>query len=432
MISSREPARCFRTLIVLVAAGGACLAPEALDVSTSVASVEVVPASAGLVLGATLQLRAIVRDKQGDIVTDRTVQWTSDHPSVAPVTRIGIVTALAVGVAVVTATSGGKRGASTITVTNVAVAAVTVIPESLTMQVGGSAQLQAVARAASGDTLKDRPVTWSSTDTTVARTYGDGMVTGVAPGVARIAGTIEGKSDTAVVTIVPPGAGPWPNEPRGFTVISDQPWSSALSLGWTLQFGVPPLIVPDAAAPLSPPDILQITYPTGFVAGSAPSTMIHSVAGKKQLYIGTWWKPSNPWQGQAANVNKIQYVFTSSNSTMTLEMYGSPGGPYELRVYNSLSTSNGTWLVSNVIHVPVTLGEWHKIEWLLVENTSTTPANGLCRWWLDGKLIGDYTGVLYPAEPFDVYKIAPVWGGIGGTKTETDYFWFDHTYLSGK
>jgi len=117
--------------------------PEALDVSTSVASVDVVPASAGLALGATLQLRAIVRDKQGDIVTDRAVQWTSDHPSVAPVTRSGIVTALAVGVAVVTATSGGKRGASTITVTNVAVAGVTVIPESLTMQVGGSAQLQA-------------------------------------------------------------------------------------------------------------------------------------------------------------------------------------------------------------------------------------------------------------------------------------------------
>src|SRR6266498_1491006 len=397
-----------------------------------VESVAVVPPAAGLAIGAVLQLRAILRDAEGDVVTNREVTWTSDAPAVASASPAGLVTAVAVGVAIITATSEGRSGTSEITASRVPVAAVQVTPESLTVLVGEVAQLEAVVRGASGDTLTDRPVSWSSTDSAVALAYGDGRVAGISAGVAGIVATSEGKSDTASVTIVPPATSPWPNEPSSFRLISDQPWDAVTSLGWVLQFGEPPVIVPDPTASFSPPNVLQITYPIGFASGSAPSTMVHSVAGMKQLYVGIWWKPSNPWQGNDAGTNKIQYVFTSDNGSMPMVMYGSPEGPYELRVFPQFTTSSDVWLVPNVNTVPVTLGKWHKIEWLIAYNTTTEPANGICRWWLDGQLVGDYTNVKYPSEPLAEYKVAPVFGGVGSPKARLDYFWYDHVRLSGK
>jgi hypothetical protein len=397
-----------------------------------VASVEVVPPAAGLAIGAVLQLRAILRDAEGDMVTNREVTWTSDAPAVASVSSAGLVTAVAVGVAIITATSEGRSGSSQITVSPVPVAAVLVIPESLTVPVGEVAQLEAVVRGPSGDSLTDRPVTWSSTDSAVAFAYGDGRVTGISAGVAGIVATSEGKSDTASVTVAPPATSPWPNEPSSFRLISDQPWNAVTSLGWELQFGELPAIVPDPTAPFSPPNVLQITYPVGFASGSAPSTMVHSVAGMKHLYVGIWWKPSEPWQGNESNSNKIQYIFTGSNGSIFMAMYGPPPGPYELRVFPQFTTSSDVWLVPNVKRVPVILGRWHKIEWLISYNTTTDPANGICRWWLDGQLIGDYTNVKYPSEPLDEYKVAPVFGGVGSPKARQDYFWYDHVRLSGK
>jgi hypothetical protein len=26
--------------------------------------------------------------------------------------------------------------------------------------------------------------------------------------------------------------------------------------------------------------------------------------------------------------------------------------------------------------------------------------------------------------------LSPTWGGVGDTKSETDYFWFDHVHIS--
>ena len=37
-----------------------------------------------------------------------------------------------------------------------------------------------------------------------------------------------------------------------------------------------------------------------------------------------WWKPSNPWQGNASNVNKIQFLQVQ-NSSVYMTMYGPKG-----------------------------------------------------------------------------------------------------------
>lgn len=395
-----------------------------------VVAITVVPEVANLAPGETVSFVAAGLTAGGDTLPYEPVEW---HATGGTITPQGVFTAGPnPGEYTVTATSSGPLpGRAEVEVFRRVVAVVNVSPETITVPVQGRWAFTATPLDSAGNPLPVG-VVWTSTDTSVATVDESGVATGVGPGSATIIASSQGRTGTGVITVVPPGTGPWTHEPTGFNVISDQPWDSVTSLGWRLEFGVMPVIVPDATARLSPPSVLQITYPVGFQSGSAPSTVVHSVAGMRQLYIGMWWKASNPWQGNDSNSNKIQYIFTNASGSAFMVMYGRPGGPYELRVFPQFKTSSDVWLTPNVTNVPVTLGQWHKIEWLLVANTTTDPPNGICRWWLDGQLIGDYTNVSYPAEPFYEYKVAPVFGGNGIAKVETDYFWYDHVHLSGR
>ncbi len=434
----RPARRCAAIPLILAIAGG-CLAEDTTvpvvpppPPDTKVVQLVVEPGTASLSPGESQRFAAYGLTADGRHV-DGPVLWSANGGTITP---DGVFTAdTAAGSFSVTASSNTWGLAATASVRVLPrrrVVSVAVRPDTATVPIQGSWRFQAILLDSAGDSLGGRLVSWRSTDTTVAVVDSTGLVTGLAPGTATITAVSEGTTGSALISVVRPGSGPWPNEPSGFKGISDQPWDAVTSLGWELQFGVLPTIVPDPTAPLSPPNVLQITYPIGFASGAAPSTVIHSVAGTKQLYIGIWWKASNPWQGNVSNSNKIQYVFTDADGSAFMVMYGTPGGPYELRVFPQFKTSSDIWLVPNVVHVPVTLGKWHKIEWLLVYNTTTDPPNGICRWWLDGQLIGDYGNVSYPSAPLVEYKVAPVFGGVGTPKTETDYFWYDHVHLSGR
>ena len=64
-------------------------------------------------------------------------------------------------------------------------------------------QLTAVARDASGAELEGRTVTWSSSASSVATVSSSGVVTGVAAGEATITASVEGRTASARVTVVP-------------------------------------------------------------------------------------------------------------------------------------------------------------------------------------------------------------------------------------
>jgi uncharacterized protein YjdB len=81
-----------------------------------VASVTVSPASANVGVGAVQQFTATLRDANGNTVSGRTVTWASSALAVATVSGGGLVTALAVGTATITAASEGQSGNATLTV----------------------------------------------------------------------------------------------------------------------------------------------------------------------------------------------------------------------------------------------------------------------------------------------------------------------------
>jgi uncharacterized protein YjdB len=81
-----------------------------------VASVAVTIASSSLVPGQTAKATAFARDSLGSLLTDRVFTWASSAPSVATVSASGLITAVAIGSATITATSDGKLGTASLTV----------------------------------------------------------------------------------------------------------------------------------------------------------------------------------------------------------------------------------------------------------------------------------------------------------------------------
>jgi hypothetical protein len=181
------------------------------------------------------------------------------------------------------------------------------------------------------------------------------------------------------------------------------------------------------------PTALQFTYPVGFVGGKAPGNEYLDFPGATHFYSSVSWQANSNWQGNSSDVNKLQHILMDAGGGEAyLAFYGPPGGPYELRA--ALEFTNGDtrdFLLPNVSNIPVTMGSWHQIEWQLEYNTTTAPANGTVRWWMDGKLIGQYSDVLFPSQKMVEYQISPTWGGSADVKQQTDYFWFTSALVRG-
>ena len=169
-----------------------------------VASVDVTPATATIAVNTTVQLTATPKDANGNALTGRAVTWTTADASIATVDANGLVTGTAVGGPVtITATSDGKSGTSAITVsaTVIPVASVSVTPTAPSIPVGGTVQLTATLKDASGNPLSGRTITWQSAAPGIATVDGSGLVRGVAAGSATITATSEGKSGSAIVSV---------------------------------------------------------------------------------------------------------------------------------------------------------------------------------------------------------------------------------------
>jgi uncharacterized protein YjdB len=153
-------------------------------------------------LNGITSLTATLRDANGNIVTGRVVTWTSSSNQIATVNADGLVTGVAIGTATITATSEGKIGTATVSVTPVPVGSVTVSPATTSVTVGLTTPLTAVVRDANGLVVTGRLVTWTSSNTAAATVSATGVVTGVALGSATITATSEGKFGTSAVTVV--------------------------------------------------------------------------------------------------------------------------------------------------------------------------------------------------------------------------------------
>lgn len=85
-------------------------------VSAVVASVAVAPAQSAVVIGGTRTFTATARDRLQNVITGRTVTWSSNPSSIATVNASGVATGVAAGTTVISAAVGDVTGAATLTV----------------------------------------------------------------------------------------------------------------------------------------------------------------------------------------------------------------------------------------------------------------------------------------------------------------------------
>ena len=197
-----------------------------------VATVSVTPSPASVIVGRTVQLTATPRDASGDPLPGRAVTWTTNDPDIATVSPTGVVTGVAQGTAVITATSEGRSGSSAVTVQRLPVARVEISPATATLTVGGSGQFSVALYDDQGGSLPlaDRTIFWDSSNDNVVLVSSKGLATAKAPGTARIIVASEGKADTATVTVVA--------EP--VASVSVTPTSATVTVGETVDFDAQP------------------------------------------------------------------------------------------------------------------------------------------------------------------------------------------------
>ena len=171
-----------------------------------VVSVSVTPATRTLVPGETAQLTAIARGGAGQELPGRSITWSSSSAAVATVSNRGLVTAVAPGEATVSALVEGVAASAVIHVATPGgiVDHVELDVATLAMQEGGTRQLSATARDATGNVVAGRVVQWTSTDPEVATVGADGTVTGVRSGTAIVRAKVDGKIAEATVRITTP------------------------------------------------------------------------------------------------------------------------------------------------------------------------------------------------------------------------------------
>ena len=188
-------------LLALLAALVAGCGGSSESTPPMVATVTVSLETSTLVAGQATTATAVLRDASGNLLTGRTVTWTSSSPSVATVSPGGSVVALGVGTASITASSEGQSGSALLVVSLPPVASVAVMVTS-PVAIGQTAQATAVVFDGTGKVLDGRPVTWSSSDSSVASVSAAGLVTAGASGKATLVATSEGLQGSAPVRVL--------------------------------------------------------------------------------------------------------------------------------------------------------------------------------------------------------------------------------------
>lgn len=202
----------------------------ATAISNAVHTVTLSLDTATLTMGQSRGFTYTLRNVLGTVLSGRNVSIFSTNPNVADLNgAMDEVRAIAPGQADLVVQSEGKEARARITVLARPVSAVVLSADSVRLFPGQTQQLSATVACQGGPCGRTIPVTWTSTDTSVARVSASGVVTAVAPGGARVVASAEGRADTARVTI---------RNPSRVARIELDPQNPTIDSGATQQFRV--------------------------------------------------------------------------------------------------------------------------------------------------------------------------------------------------
>lgn len=165
------------------------------------------PANASIAPGDSLAFSATAEDRSGVKLPNISLQWALTNSAVAKVDARGIVTGIAPGTTVLQATAGSVTTLATI---NIGAAGspnanvwVSVSPASKDLIIGQSFQLASVVRDVNGNPITGVPVSFTTSDASVAVVSANGVVVAKKAGeavITAVAGTSRATAEAEVLS----------------------------------------------------------------------------------------------------------------------------------------------------------------------------------------------------------------------------------------
>ncbi len=175
--------------------------------STTVVSVYVTADQPELYVGRSTTVTARAVTAGGDTVVPWNVVWSSDDSGVATVTDAGRVTARSLGTTSIAARVDTVHGSVIVAVVQAPVDTLIMQPAAAILMPGKVVNLLAVARDVLGNVVPFGPLTWTSSDTSVAAVSSEGVVNAVDTGQAIITASKDSLHASATITVIPYVAG---------------------------------------------------------------------------------------------------------------------------------------------------------------------------------------------------------------------------------
>ena len=177
---------------------------------------------------------------------------------------------------------------------------------------------------------------------------------------------------------------------------------------------------------------LRFTFPVGFQGGDAPDTVYTTFSAADEVYIQFFFKLSANFQWHPITQKLIYFRCGQQqlNDTNHLLSIGYYGNGISVVTQHNTDVENMEYHWGNIDQI--TKDSWHKIVLHVKMNTSGDN-NGILKVWFNDLLVIEQSDVLWliKADYGGLYEFqfTPVFGGLGGSVTETMYLYFDNLII---
>jgi uncharacterized protein YjdB len=188
------------------ATSGAITGSTALPVSPPVlVSLSLGPVGILIPRGTTQGFTALGTYSDGSMLDlSGAVSWSSTVPDIASINAAGLATAINIGTAIISATSGLIAGSVNVSVGQPALVSIAVTPANASFALGNSQQMKATGTYTDASTLDvTTSVSWTVANTGIATINGQGMASGLAVGSSGINATSGTVTGSAILNVTP-------------------------------------------------------------------------------------------------------------------------------------------------------------------------------------------------------------------------------------
>jgi hypothetical protein len=415
----RAWSRAFATVVLAAACVGGRAESEAQQAG-QVALVTVLPGSATLDVGDSLQMDAVLIGPAGDTLRNLPVQWRTANGAIATVSPSGRVQAVGTGLAGITAVSGGRTGS----------ARVIVVPP-------GTPSRRPVAQTPAAAPPPER-------------------VKSAAPADARAAASPPARVPTSAAAAARrAGDAAHPNEPPGLRPLADRAFLTKAkrdndrgdkdcrggSECWDgIEYRYNKLdVIEDPSAPFSCCTIARMLSPATHRAGTGPGVMqtLGWRPGVEEIYVSIWARLSSNWFGNQSGTNKMFFLGLGREpNNIFLSAEGAGTRPLQPQIRMQGVPDPRARIRPNRRQTILARGAWQHWEMYFKLNDPGV-ANGIGQLWVDGQLVTDardlqFRGTDRPNARWWIFHWNPIFGGGGASPPAEQYLDFDHVYVSGR